>query len=40
MNMTILLALLIAGAVVFLLQRMLMRSMVRKASRVTSETSR
>lgn len=40
MNTTILLALIIAGATVFVLQRVVVRSIVRKAERATPETTR
>jgi hypothetical protein len=40
MNTTILLALLVALATVFLLQRFVVRSMARKGARSTAETTR
>jgi hypothetical protein len=40
MNMTILLALIIAAAAVFVLTRVVVQSIVRKAERATPETTR
>jgi hypothetical protein len=40
MNMTILLALIIAVAAIFVLKRVVVQSIMRKAGRVTPETTR